>query len=107
MDRRLELQDLLESLLESDEVYFQPPETIRMKYPAFVYSLSNYEANHADDRPYLTRSTYEVKLITRNPEPELVPVMASTPGFSFDRHYVAENLHHYVFDYQHRDRRSQ
>ena len=98
MDDRLKLQRLLEGLLGSDQVYFQPPETIRMRYPAFVYSLSAVSAFHADDSPYIAKNRYEVKLITRDPEPELFTTLCYLSGFSFDRHYVADNLHHYVFD---------
>ena len=35
---RLELQDLLETVLGSQYVYFQPPATLRMRYPCIVYA---------------------------------------------------------------------
>lgn len=98
MDDRLKLQQFLEELLGSRQVYFQPPETVRMQYPAFVYSLSSVNAIWADNGPYALRKQYEVKFITRDPDPPVVDDMLSTRGFSFDRHYIADNLHHYVFD---------
>lgn len=38
MASRLDLQTFLEELLESKNVYFQPPESVKMKYPAIVYA---------------------------------------------------------------------
>ena len=37
MARRLELQNLLANLLGTNNVYFQPPPTVQMEYPAIVY----------------------------------------------------------------------
>ena len=34
---RLELQSVLEQTLGSRNVYFQPPASVKMKYPAIVY----------------------------------------------------------------------
>ena len=38
MADRLDLQGLLEELLESRNVYYKPPESIKMQYPAIRYS---------------------------------------------------------------------
>ena len=43
MASRLDLQTFLEELLESKNVYFQPPESVKMKYPAIVYALDDIE----------------------------------------------------------------
>ena len=37
VDRRNDLQKLLVEVLGSKNVYFQPPESVKMKYPAIVY----------------------------------------------------------------------
>ena len=37
MGTRLELQSKLEEILGSRQVYYQPPETVKMEYPAIVY----------------------------------------------------------------------
>ena len=41
MASRLNLQDKLEEVLGSKQVYFQPPESLKLKYPCIVYSRSN------------------------------------------------------------------
>lgn len=43
MASRLNLQTFLEEILESRNVYFQPPESVKMKYPAIVYALDDIE----------------------------------------------------------------
>lgn len=40
---RIDLQYLLENILGSRHVYFQPPETVKMNYPAIVYSLDGID----------------------------------------------------------------
>ena len=40
---REELHELLVSVLGSRNVYFQPPESIRMQYPAIVYARNNMQ----------------------------------------------------------------
>lgn len=52
MASRPDLQLLLEELLESRNVYFQPPESVKMNYPAIVYALEDIENAHADNGVY-------------------------------------------------------
>ena len=44
MANRLDLQALLEDLLGSRNVYYQPPESVKMNYPAIVYACLLYTA---------------------------------------------------------------
>lgn len=97
MAQRLELQTLLETLLGSRNVYFQPPASISMQYPAIRYSLNDIENLHADNRVYSQRKSYSVTLIDWNPDNVYVDKLSALPTCSFDRHYVADNLNHYVF----------
>lgn len=97
MAQRLELQTLLETLLGSRNVYFQPPASISMQYPAIRYSLNDIENLHADNQVYSQRKSYSVTLIDWNPDNVYVDKLSELPMCSFDRHYVADNLNHYVF----------
>lgn len=97
MAQRLELQTLLETLLGCRNVYFQPPASISMQYPAIRYSLNDIENLHADNRVYSQRKSYSVTLIDWNPDNVYVDKLSALPTCSFDRHYVADNLNHYVF----------
>ena len=62
MATRLELHSLLCKILNCPEMgnecraYFQPPESIRIRYPAIVYGLSNMSSLHAVVRYCCIRS---------------------------------------------------
>lgn len=71
MANRLDLQALLEDLLGSRNVYYQPPESVKMNYPAIVYALEDIENTFADDGVYLSNRKYLVTVIDKNPDSSL------------------------------------
>lgn len=97
MANRLELQAIFEDLLGSQNVYFQPPESIKLKYPAIVYSRSDIQNEHADDSVYIQSYFYEVTVIDKDPDSEIVMAVSRLPKCRYDRHYTADNLNHDVF----------
>jgi hypothetical protein len=97
MDRRPNLQTLLETVLGSRNVYFQPPSSVHIKYPAIIYSRANIENLHANNRVYLSNIAYQLTVVDRDPDSEIVDKVSQLPKCSFNRHYVADNLHHDVF----------
>lgn len=97
MASRLELQTILETLLGSRNVYFQPPESLKINYPAIIYGLDNIESTFADDGVYLFHKRYSITLIDKNPDSLFVDKIAKLPTCRFNRHYKSENLNHYVF----------
>lgn len=96
MADRLDLQSLLEELLESRNVYYQLPETIKMQYPAIKYSKKRIDAVHANDSKYLIRECYELVVISRKPDEPVIKKLLMLPYCSYDRPYVADNLYHDV-----------
>ncbi len=97
MANRLDLQTLLEEILGTRNVYFQPPESVKMNYPAIVYGLDDIQNNHADDGVYLLHKCYSVTLIDKNPDSSFVDTIAKLRICRFDRHFKSENLNHWVF----------
>ena len=97
MGKRVDLQTLLEQTLGSRNVYFQPPESVRMQYPAIVYSRDDIEINHANDGFYTSITRYSVAVVTDNPDSDLVAKVAALPMCRFNRHYTSDNLYHDVF----------
>lgn len=95
---RLELQKYLEDLLGSRQVYFQPPASIQMKYPAIVYSLSNMNNIPANNGSYLVDKTYELILIDKNPDSVFLDKLIQTSFCRFSRTYTSDNLNHFVFN---------
>ena len=97
MPSRLALQTLLEELLGSRNVYFQPPESLKMKYPAIVYGLEDIENTFADDGVYLSQRKYSVTVIDEDPDSPIVCKVAVLPTCQFNRHFESDNLNHDIF----------
>lgn len=97
MSSRADLQVLLEKIMGSENVHFQPPATEKMNYPAIVYSLSNIRNTFANNLSYKRARAYQLTLIDKNPDNEFVDKILSLPMCSFDRHFKSDNLNHYVF----------
>lgn len=95
---RLELHEVLCTILGSRNVYFQPPESIRMSYPAIVYELDRVNGPKADDRLYLKHHRYAIKYISRDPDNTVIDAMLELPYCNFDRRFVTDNLYHDCFD---------
>lgn len=96
MDRRIELQNLLEELFGSDNVYYQPPESIKMSYPAIKYSKIDVESTYANDKGYTHKPCYEIIVIDKKPDNPIIYKLLELPYCSFDRHYAYDNLNHDV-----------
>ena len=97
MNNRIELQSLLEDVLGSRQVYFQPPANVAMKYPAIVYSRNRIDNTHANDEIYKQEISYSITVIDQNPDSEIVAKVSRLPMCRFDRHYKSDNLNHDVF----------
>lgn len=99
MDSRIDLQTNLEAVLGSRNVYFQPPESLKMNYPAIVYELADIMTDKANNKNYIRNHRYTLKLIHKDPDNELKDtILDEFIHISFDRYYVADGLHHYVYD---------
>lgn len=94
---REELQTELEALLGSKNVYYQPPPSILMNYPAIVYRRDDIRNLHADNLPYRQGHLYDVTVIDEDPDSEIVIKVSKLPRCRFDRHFTADELNHDVF----------
>ena len=94
---RLELHEELCDILGSRHVYFQPPASVRMSYPAIVYSLNNVDNHLAGNDIYNQNLQYTVTVIDEDPDSEVFYKMKRYRRARFVRPYVADNLNHYVF----------
>lgn len=101
MDKRLELDALLRKVMKDvsrvENVYFQPPENLLLKYPAIIYSRSDIRNRPADDMVYSQFTFYDLSVIDKNPDSLLVYAVASLPRCKFGRHYKSDNLNHDTF----------
>lgn len=97
MASRLNLQKLLESILGSRNVYFQPPESIKLVYPCIIYERNNGRPFHADDELYNYRKSYTITVIDKNPDSIFPDELEKLRYCSMDRYYSADNLNHWIF----------
>ena len=97
MNRREELHEILCEALGSRNVYFQPPESIKMQYPAIVYSRDDIDNSFANDSVYMQSLAYSVTVIDSDPDSEIVAKVSRLPRCQYDRHYKADNLNHDMF----------
>lgn len=97
MANRKDLQLLFEKLLGSRNVYYQPPATVKMRYPAIVYSRDAIDNFCADDYVYRQANAYSVIVIDENPDSEFVKKVSRLTRCRFVTHYTKDNLNHDVF----------
>jgi hypothetical protein len=97
MDSRPSLQTMLEELIESRNVYNNPPASVKMKYPAIVYCRNGIENLHADDSVYKQNNSYTLTVIDEDSDSEIVKKISKLPLCKWIRHFKSDNLNHDVF----------
>lgn len=104
MNKREILQTVLEGFQETagetPHVYFDPPESIKMTYPCFVYHFIGSDTLYANGKPYVNSEEYSVRYITKKADPDLPKAIMELPYVSFESHYTADNLHHFMFTFR-------
>lgn len=102
-NKRLELHETLCGIINITEangdrhVYFQPPESVKMKYPAIRYVLDDIGIKRANDRLYLKTPGYLVTLIDTKPNSRYVDLILEIPYCKLVNTYRADNLNHFTF----------
>lgn len=97
MARRLDLHQELIDLLGSTNVYFQPPESVKLEYPCIVYELSGLDIKRANDQIYLHKRKYSITYVHWDPDSEFyLDILKHFELASFDRRFKADNLIHDV-----------
>lgn len=94
MASREDLHAKLVELLGSSNVYYQPPESVKMAYPAIRYSKSDIDTKYANNRSYINTNCYELIVIDKKPDNPVVKKLLELPYCSYDRQYRADNLNH-------------
>ena len=98
MGTRIQLHEKFMGLFGSYNIYFQPPETIKLKYPAIIYDFDGFYTKPANDKKYVMENRYTVTFIHKDPDVHYEEDMFSMfPWCSFDRRFVNDNLYHDVY----------
>lgn len=84
----------LEELFGSRHIYYQPPENLKMEYPAIRCSKSDIVSENADNIKYLMYDAYDLVVISKKPDDPVIKKILGLPYTSYDRHYVSDGLNH-------------
>lgn len=100
-DKRLKLSKELHAL-GTDNVYYQPPSSVKIKYPCIIYEERPNDERYADDSVYLAHDNWDVTIVRnyvdREKTAEIVENFKS--HFKYRRHnqhFISDNLIHDVF----------
>ena len=100
-ERRQALDGTLRAIVKkrcgAENVYYQPPANLRMKYPCICYALGSIDNLYANDRVYAQSVRYEVTVIDTKPDSEMTAAMSVLDKCAHDRHFITDNLYHDVF----------
>ena len=100
-DLHAELKALLgtsDKLGNEARCYFQPPESIKMYYPCFVYSRSFHDNLRADNLIYRRVHRYSLTYLTFDPDDPLVEQIEDHFKMCrLERTNTANGLNHYHY----------
>lgn len=97
MVRRQKLHEKLIEVLGSNYVYYNPPESTKIKYPCIVYSPSSKNFINADNIKYRSLTQYQLTIIDRNPDSEIADrVLFNFQYCTTERWFVYDELNHWV-----------
>ena len=92
---RVELHKTLTDIL--DNVYYQPPESIKLSYPCIVYHLSRFQTKFANNKRYRDLKCYDLTLIDKSVTSKYLQPIRELPYCEFTRFYTSDNLNHFCF----------
>lgn len=100
MGRRPSLQSELQALIGpradgKQNVYFQPPESVKLNYPCIVYNETRPSIHRANDKAYEYTQCYEITLIGKDAEWDLPEMLVKHfRHITIERFFVSDNLYH-------------
>lgn len=99
MGTRTELNAKFSEILGNTNIYFQPPENVKLKYDCIIYKSASPFARRANNFVYILQHKYQVTYITSNPNSTIPDTLLL--GFQhIDRvnDFVSDGLYHYVYE---------
>lgn len=96
MARRTKLIREIKQVIDSSNVYFQPPESLKLNFPCVICSYDNVESAYADNLSYQRFKHYRLLVVDKNPDSKLPDLIMdhfsyTSPG----RPYISDGLYHF------------
>ena len=98
MCSRVELDAILRATLGTTNVYYDPPESFKLKYPCIVYHDSGRIVWKADNQTYIKYRRYMLNYITPNADDPKVDVIEELPFCKMATPYASDGLFHYPYN---------
>ena len=95
---RAELDRILRTTLGTTNVYFDPPESFKLKYPCIVYSLGAHVERFSENEVYNRLKRYTLTYITRDADDPMVEILEDMEYCHLNRPFTADGLFHYAYD---------
>lgn len=93
MGERLELHE--ELLQYTNNLYFQPPSSIKLEYPCIIYNKTGKSKRFGNDGLYFIKQGYKLIVIDRDPDSEIADNIEQDFQYcTIDQHYTMDNLNH-------------
>lgn len=91
------LHKILKEIIGNDNVYFQPPESAKLKYPCIIYSRDDILNEYGNNTVYNQYCAFLITVIDYDPDSEIVRKISQLPMCNFDRHFTSDGLNHDTF----------
>lgn len=85
------------NILGSGNVYYEPPESIKLKYPCIIFKRETSNGEHADNLRYTITTKYSITLVDTESDSSYISAILSLPFTEHTNHYVSDGLHHDIF----------
>jgi hypothetical protein len=95
---RVELHKILKATLGTNNVYFDPPESFKLKYPCIVYSLGGHVERFSENSVYHRLKRYNLIYITQDADDPMVETLEDLEYCHLSRPYTSDGLFHYAYD---------
>ena len=100
-ERRMVLDKYLRGVVQArcgeENVYYQPPANLQMKYPCILYARTKAQNWNANNKVYRQVMNYTITVIDTKPDSEMAAAVSMLPTCTHDRNFIADNLYHDVF----------
>lgn len=81
-------------ILGNENVYFQPPASIKLKYPCIVYEFDTTDTKSASNNKYILTNRYSVKHIFKSLENEKKDeILTNFQMIRHDNRMIADGLY--------------
>lgn len=81
---RMKFSAKLKEFVHPDNVHFQPPATVKLKYPCIIYNRMPAHKNFANNQKFLNKPLWRVQVIDKNPD--------STIGDDIDNSFMYSKI---------------